>query len=318
MRDSSAGIASHLRVLAAAWLALLLAVAPVHAQNAVLVPGRPPLTQEMVDQCILLYEYILDVQFTHEQRTEITDSFADTWRRQDLDGMEDIVSNLELYAELAARSDAEQAVLRELLQAEVLKQLRASPDDESAQWLLAVYDAGHRPIASGTPPLTRQMSDAYAEMLNFMVNEVAGLEQTAADHAFLDAFAQYMVESYPAMSTEQQGWLGNAPLYWAALQVGWPETPEAERAGYRAEWEDALLPVLAQLAAAATASAPAQPTPAPTAASGSGSGGKSAAQVAAEGWSRLESMRVMGNMMIDQLRVQANPYYIGNPYRSCC
>ena len=57
-------------ILALTTLFLVVGVTPVHAADKVLLPGNPPLTQDMVDQYQERWQWYCDVQISDQQRKE--------------------------------------------------------------------------------------------------------------------------------------------------------------------------------------------------------------------------------------------------------
>ncbi len=240
----------HRRALAgAAALALLLPAAlPTLAQGEVLAPGTPPLTREMTTRAGAFYGWLLDVELTQEQLQAIQDDLVDSWRAKNAGDIDATLQVLKLQADLAKLPEGEAALVRETLQADVLADLRKTPNEPGARWVLGVYDSAHRPIAAGDPPLTRQASDANAELVLFMAS--VALDGTslvldrAADRAFKDGWAASLGAEYDsgAIEPEQQQQMARMPLYWAALRVAWPQLPAETQATYRALWAEQLQP----------------------------------------------------------------------------
>src|SRR5207244_668933 len=133
----------------------------------------------------------------------------------------------------------EREVVRRKLQPEILKQMRADKDNPDTKWLLEVYDATHKPIAPGDPPLTRQMSDAFAELACFMIGEVTA-KKIDANQGFKEAWAAMMKQKYAGFNAEQQKTLGQIPELWATLRLAWEKAPEPEREKIRAQWKEQL------------------------------------------------------------------------------
>jgi hypothetical protein len=57
-------------ILALTALFLVVGFTPVHAADKVLLPGNPPLTQDMVDQYQERWQWYCDVQISDQQRKE--------------------------------------------------------------------------------------------------------------------------------------------------------------------------------------------------------------------------------------------------------
>lgn len=229
-------------------LALLLPAMPVRAQEGVLVPGNPPLTREMVAQASAFYGWVLDVGLTEAQLAAVRDDLVDSWQRKDTQEIQGTLEILHLQADLATRGEAERALVQHEVQGALLAELRKTPNEPSARWVLEVYDAAHQPIAAGEPPLTRQSSDANAELVLFMAS--VALDGTPlvldrpTDRAFKDGWAASLVADYDsgAIGPEEQREMGNMPLYWAALRVAWPQLPPEVQATYREQWTAQLSP----------------------------------------------------------------------------
>ena len=202
---------------------------------AVLAPGDPALTEGMVGRLTSFFEWLLQAPVTVQQRTELRDNLVESWQkgdRADMDGMAEILGT---EAEVAQHPPAERDLLREQLQPALLAELRKQPDDKGARWVLGVYEAAHVPIAAGNPALTRQVSDAYAEVLAFMVGQVLGNESPASTE-FKDQFAKSLITDYPNYEAAAQANLAKMPMYWAAIRLAWPALPADQQDAYRKQW----------------------------------------------------------------------------------
>jgi len=219
----------------------LLAAAGAHGgpgaepAGEVLVAGKPPLTQQMVGECRRFLEWTLDAPMTQDQAREFAAALVATWRGRDRDAIQQVLGLLETRERVAALPEAQRSFLREQLLATLLAEWRAQPGDDSSRWMLAVHDAAHVPIATGDPPLTRQMSDAYAEALVFAARQATG-RPFQADKAFKDLVAARLVEGYGRLAPEAKKLLAACPLAWAALRLAWPELSESKRQDLAQRW----------------------------------------------------------------------------------
>jgi hypothetical protein len=211
--------------------------------QAVLAAGDYALTRDMVSRFAGFIEWLLDVPLTSAQRQEVEASLLAAWQSGDQQEIQDVVETLALEADVSRLTEAERALVREQAQPGLLEELRKTPDTEAAQWVLAVYESGHQPLADGDPPLTRQVTDSYAELLCFMLGEVIG-QSFEAPQDFKDRVAQELVARYPDLTAEQRQELAGVPLQWAALRVVWPELPDEQKAEYRAQWTESFQPML--------------------------------------------------------------------------
>jgi hypothetical protein len=223
-----------------ALLANIRFAAEEEAKAAVLAQGEPPLTQEMVDRYNLLFEWLLDVQTTQEQRQIIHDYLVQTWQaknKSDIDGAMNVING---QKQIEQRPEAEKEVLRQQLQSKFLDALRQQPDSPAAKWVFSLYDTAHKPVAQGAPPLTRQMSDAFLEVLAFMRNEVVGGQPIYANAAMKDEFVKGLAAAYVKSDAARQKHIAGMPLFWAALRAEWPKLAESEKAKYRQLWKGYL------------------------------------------------------------------------------
>jgi hypothetical protein len=92
-------------------------------------------------------------------------------------------------------------------------------------------------LAPGDPPLTRDVSDASAEVSVFMLKVVATGTASAAnmslDGDLLDVWADALRGDYRSMSSDEQHMLAGMPLLRGALREAWPQASASERATLR-------------------------------------------------------------------------------------
>jgi hypothetical protein len=210
-----------------------------------LVSGNPPLTSQMVNKGIRLFEWLLDAQLTIEQRAQFRDSLVDSWKTNRRDDIDATVNVLNSQDQLGRKTPEEQRLLREVLREKYLDLMRQTPNDVLSRWVLNIYDSAHRPIADGNPPLTLQVTDAYAEFVAFMVTECLHKEAFIANRHFKDQLAQSLAAKYSSYSGEQQKQFLQIPLLWEALRFRWARLSEPERETFRQQWIPAAQSLLA-------------------------------------------------------------------------
>jgi len=92
-------------------------------------------------------------------------------------------------------------------------------------------------LAPGDPPLTRDVSDASAEVSVFMLKVVATGNASAADlsldRELLDVWADALRSDYRSMSSADQQMLAGMPMLRGALREAWPQASSSERASVR-------------------------------------------------------------------------------------
>ena len=209
------------------------------------IPGNPPLTEDIVNKGIQLFEWLLDAQLTLEQRAELRGSLVHTWKahnQQDIDGTMNV---LRFQDQLRNKTPEERALIREQLCQKFLALMRQTPNAVLSRWVLNIYDSAHRPIARGNPPLTSQVADAYAEFVSFMLTECLGKSAFNADRHFKDELARSLAAQYSSYSPQQQQQFSQVPLLWEALRFKWAQLSEQERAAYRKQWKPTVQALLA-------------------------------------------------------------------------
>ena len=243
------------------WALLLLVGSGVSTAATLPVDGNPPLTREMVDKGARLFEWLLDARLTEEQHQQFQDSLVRSWQDRDRAAMDGTLGVLQFHDALGLKSEAERTAMREVLQAQYLDAMRQAPNDVLSKWVLDIYYSAHTPIARGNPPLTRQVADAYAEVICFMFSEVLGGEAFRPGKDYKDKLAESLAAQYPGLNPDRQKEFGQLPAAWAAIRLTWPTLSEAERANYRQQWTPGVRSMLS--AAEGTGEAAAAGTPNP-------------------------------------------------------
>ncbi len=249
----------------------LLLPATSHAQQPTNAPGgaihypvagQPPLTFEMAQKATNFFEWVLDIRFTPGQRQEFQNSLVESWLAGRRDDMQSALQIIQFSDQLTVtKSVSEREIVRLQLQPGVVAQLRAQSSSDLARWVLGIYDAAHKPIAPGNPPLTQQVVDSYVAYVSFFMYQTLGNNwRYTGPGSFHDAVAQPIIANYPRMTAEQQAAMAQIPLQWAQLNDAWPRVPLAQKQQLCAQLRPAVQQVLDQLnQAAAAAQASGQP-----------------------------------------------------------
>jgi hypothetical protein len=284
-------------------LAVLFAAGSAHGQSPVLRPGQPPLTEETVGRFTEFFEWAFDVQLTVEQRQVLRKYAVDAWSQKKKSDMDDVLQVVGQQVELSKLDAPKRALVRAQIEPELLTQMRNQPNEPMARWALAVYESSHKVIAPGSPPLTRQSTDAFLDALFFMVGEVSG-QQSVPDQKLKDDWAKALATNYPKMAAELKQQIAGMPLFAALMRVSWPAMSNDQKAQCRAQWGEQLKTIL--------------PAPAPAAAKGSGGGAKqTVAEMMAEQNRRHASYMNMSNAMMNSYRISFNTQanFSGSAYR---
>src|SRR5258705_6757488 len=107
--------------------------------GAILAEGNPPLTQKLVNRLVNLFEFLLEIRLSEEQRERFQRGVVRYWTKNDREGMQNIFTNLK-YAELP---QDELRVFRESNQTTVVENMRRSSDAPEEAVLIEAYDRAH-------------------------------------------------------------------------------------------------------------------------------------------------------------------------------
>ena len=282
-------------------------------QSPVLVRGNPPLTEEMIGRFAEFFEWAFDVHLTNDQCNVLRTYSVDIWNKQTKSDMDAIVNVVQLQIELSKSDPKKLAVVRASYEPQVLESMRKQPNEPMAVWALAVYESSHKVLAAGTPPLTRQTSDAFLEAVFLMLAEAQGLPHEVPDEKLKNEWAAAMTGSYARMPDAMKQQIATMPLFVAQMRLNWPTMPEPEKAKYRLAWAEALKPLLPAPAPAASNN-----TSGGNTSSGKTSGRKmSAAEAMAEQNRRFRMHMNTSNAMMDIYKLSYNTQanFSGNPWR---
>jgi hypothetical protein len=222
-----------LTLCAASWLvAAHVAASP---PGAVLVKGSPPLTQQTVDQVGAFWEWMFAAPLTSGQQEGLRQELVAIWEKGNRTEIQGTAGVIGQHRELAKMPVADLEVRRQQLLPQVVQLLERSESEGISRWALALYRSSHQPLAAGTPPLTRQASDAYLEVLCFMGNQTTG-QAFVPDQRLKDSWASTLAAGYGQLGPEHQALISRMPPLRAALVASWPKLSAGERAQFQQQW----------------------------------------------------------------------------------
>jgi hypothetical protein len=218
--------------------------------NRLLAPGNPPLTQQTADNLAGFFEWLLDAPLTQGQRQEIQEAAVEVWQRGDMETMANILGIVQAFGQVVQLGETQRMQVRQELQPALLAEARQHPGNDLSRWMLQVYDAAHVSIAPGTPPLTRQVAEAYAEVQHFLLGVVATGQARPIEQDFgptgRDVWVQAIADDYPRYGPEYQRKLTEMPLFRAAIGEAWPALTAAEQTQLRNQWRPVVEAMLAE------------------------------------------------------------------------
>jgi hypothetical protein len=148
--------------------------------DKVLVPGDPPLTQELVDTYRRMAEWALGIELGEKERREWQELFMAEFLKKNLDKRKAVITSCQGYAPYLDRvsklDNADRERERAINGRAWLDGLRKSKDRDD-QMLLAAYDAAYKPggtknpiLVEGDPPLTKVMIDVDAATTEWVLD----------------------------------------------------------------------------------------------------------------------------------------------------
>jgi hypothetical protein len=198
------------------------------ANLIVLVDGAPKLTELLVFETTDFLEWLLEVPFTDQQRQTIREGILEIWNRKDQKEIDATLEIVKLRRQMAATEPTQAEFARAKVQSSFIAEMRKDPEGLS-RLLVEVYDAGHRSIAAGKPPLTRQSADAMLEIVYFMSSVLEQGPTITPTHEEKDRWAAKLAEQYATIPDAQKIGISQMPLTWAALRWAWPTLADSEK-----------------------------------------------------------------------------------------
>lgn len=205
--------------------------------TVVLEEGATPLTRYAMDETTDFVEWLMETPLTVEQRVTLETEVRGYWKKGNTKEIEGIVELLDARDQLAALKPAERDLARQAVVDAALKEWRKDKKSPSAKMLVGIYDAAHKPLAKGNPPLTRQSVDAFAEFLYFAATQAAGAPDVSPPAAIKAQLAKTVAKGYAKMAKDQRELIAQMPIVWAALRAAWADLPAAEKSQYVDAWK---------------------------------------------------------------------------------
>lgn len=247
-----------------AWQRAAQDAAPIESQEAplaslspetVLAPGdnflRPLLTVERADQWAGLVEWAANGRMTPQEKQEFYTLLAGAWPQCKDGDPSTWIQGFKPLSLLRIRAATLPQIKAGIgahaipkyafeIRSHWIKKLRALGDAPEARWQRKFYERVHAPLAPGKPPLTRQASDAWAEMLQFKLSLIGGAPPKPLDTAALDAIAKRLTAAYPGMTPPQQAAIASSEEVWVEVQNSWHYLDEGAREEQLALWGKAM------------------------------------------------------------------------------
>lgn len=169
---------------------------------------------------------------------------------------------LDELEKIMALDEGQREVVRIKVAGDLLAQAKGEAQRPLHAYLLAAHAAANPPLAPGPPALTRQSSDAFAQLWTFMFVEAVGGKHAPLAPKVKDTAAETLAAKWGRMEPAQRDRIVQSPLLLAAMRYRWRGYPEDTKAAIRASWRKQFEPALPRLMAKQAARQPAQGQPA--------------------------------------------------------
>jgi hypothetical protein len=151
---------------------------PGGTKNPILVDGNPPLTGALLEKHVRAMEWVLNLEFTEQQRREFKEVYTDYWKKMDQVSREKEAATIEQNWEFVSTWKPYQLnKLRRATQPAWLANWSKPDAVAPNRWLLARYQEAYEPggprnaiLVPGEPALTQLTVDHYCDYLEWVLD----------------------------------------------------------------------------------------------------------------------------------------------------
>jgi hypothetical protein len=215
-------------------------IAAYDAAHPTIAAGDPPLTENMVSHFTTFMAWMFEAPLTQDFKNYERAMLIRDWKNPEGRAGDLAMLKMELDMSRYQQGSAERAWARSVSQPYLVKGMRADTKNPDARYMVAAYDAAHGPIATGAVPLTRQASDAWAELYCF-VSTQKGIPMVASPAA-KDDFAKVLTQKFSTFSAADQKSFAQLTQVWPAMHMAWLTGTPAVQQKIVAGWEGILAP----------------------------------------------------------------------------
>ena len=126
--------------LAASLLFALCFIVPAYGQTNTIATatGQPPLSEEMADQYRTIYEFLLEIKLSSQQKIRLQNGLAQYWKQDNTESITQTITDLKYYG----KAD-ELESLRNSSQKIIVEAFRRDINDTVSKIFIEAYDAAH-------------------------------------------------------------------------------------------------------------------------------------------------------------------------------
>lgn len=191
----------------------------------VLAKGKPPLTQVLVDQLQLFFEWTLDGNFNPAGKDTLRQLLVAEWKSGDQPVIDETVKLMAIPANLDKLDAATQKALHDTLQAGLIRQIQQYPDDQLYRLLAEVHKSGdllskksNGAIPSRQSPVSETATSSLAGEWLFRIRG-SSITYTDGSGGYADPGGELSGYKLKADGTYEHGYLLSSSLYGCNTKV---------------------------------------------------------------------------------------------------
>lgn len=236
-----------MRILYPLALLLTLTLTSLAPAQDTLAEGDPPLTAKMATDYTHFMQWTLGTPLTVDQEARIQKYLVDSWKANDKAEIKRTLNLLALRNYMLSTHADTNAWAASSLRRNAMTNWRKSPTLDQALWGISIYNSAHQALVKDTPPLTRQMEDAYEELGYFMMEQGYGAKPTPIEAVERATLADALAADYPKLSATDKANFALLPQAWYQLRNGWSTLDDGHKAALVKEWKSHFEPKAASV-----------------------------------------------------------------------
>ncbi len=209
-----------------------------HKKEKFLFSGEPPLKFSTAKSIQEMIEKALDSALTDEQIKLFQKRLILEWQenkktRREINKAEKMAE--EIRGQIQALPIEKQPFAwREFGRQVYIYAENEGKDDPLGQLIMTLYQAKHVLLVKGSPPLSQQAAESYAEMAIFAHN-IANNTLISLDQTQKEEIINQLVKNFLSYPLEQQENLSQSDALWGQLRYNWKIASKEERENFREE-----------------------------------------------------------------------------------
>lgn len=204
--------------------------------NEFLYSGDPPLKRGLADSLRHVIECGLDSPLTDDQCALFESQLIDEWQRG-AESRAGIENSVKEFKAIVSQINSLPPAKRTFAWREVGRQLymyaeQQGKDDPVGKLILELYQNKNSLLVPGSPPLSRQAAENYAEMSAFFHGLVARTQISLTAEQKAEVVAELGMH-FPNLPLEEREQISQADILWGLVRYSWRNASRDEREQFR-------------------------------------------------------------------------------------